>query len=154
MLPLRPAPLVKQDGADNNAGERHAAKRFMTKWRQDHPPLQCIVTADSLRSHAPPLETLQAHQLHSMVGVNEGEHASLCEQVQAAEQAGRVTSQERPERAAGLVPRFRLIHAVPLHESNADVRVNFIEYGERGPNSNSRRATKLSNHRDIPVAFS
>ena len=53
-------------------------------------------------------------------------------QVQAAEQAGRVTYYERHDRAAGVVHRFRFVNDVPLNASRADVRVNFIEYWEIG----------------------
>jgi hypothetical protein len=60
VIPLRPAPIVKQDGTEKNECERNAAKRFMAKWRQDHPPLQFIVTEDGLSSNAPHSETLHA----------------------------------------------------------------------------------------------
>jgi hypothetical protein len=115
-----------------NDGERNAAKRFVAKLRQDYPHLKCIVTDDSLSSHAPHIETLHDHGLHSILGVKEGDHAYLCAQVQAAEHAGRVTSDERHDRAAGLGQRFRLVNDVPLNASNANVRVNVIEYWERG----------------------
>jgi hypothetical protein len=132
VLPWMPEPIVNQDGTDKNDGERPAAKRVMAKLRQDHPHLKCIVTEDSLRSKAPPLEVLQDHDLHDILGVKEGDHALLFEPVQAAEPAGGVTDDERQDRAAGGVHRFRLVNDVPLHESNTDVRVNFIEDWERG----------------------
>lgn len=132
VIPLMPEPIVKQDGTDKNDCERNAAKRFITKLRQDHPHLKCIVIEDSLSSNAPHIETLQAHDLHYILGVKEGDHAFLFHQVQAAEQAGRVTYYERHDRAARLVHRFRFVNDVPLNESNADVRVNFIEYWEIG----------------------
>ena len=134
VIPLMPEALVKQDGTDKNDCERNAAKRFIAKLRQDHPHLKFIVTEDSLSSNAPHLETLQAHQLHYILGVKEGDHAFLFHQVQAAEQAGRVTYYERHDRVAGVVHRFRFVNDVPLNESNADVRVNFIEYWEIGDN--------------------
>jgi hypothetical protein len=74
------------------------------------------------------------HGLHDILGVKEGDHASLFQQGAAAEHAGRVTSSERHDRAAGLVHRFRFINDVPLHTSNAEVRVNFIEDWEIGQN--------------------
>jgi hypothetical protein len=37
-----------------------------------------------------------------------------------------------PDRAAGVVHRFRFVNDVPLNASNTDVRVNFIEYWEIG----------------------
>ena len=132
VIPLMPEPILNRDGTDKNDCERHAAKRFVAKLRQDHPHLKCIVTEDSLSSNAPHIETLQDHDLHYILGVKEGDHAYLFQQVQAAEHAGRVISYERHDRAAGLVHRFRFLNDVPLNASHAEVRVNFIEYWEMG----------------------
>ena len=130
VIPLMPEPIGRHDGTGQNDGERHAAKRFVAKLRQDHPHLKFIVTEDSLSSNAPHIETLQHYALHYILGVKEGDHAFLFQQVQVAEHAGRVTSYERHDRAAGLVHRFRFVNDVPLNASNADLRVNFIEYWE------------------------
>ena len=59
VIPLMPEPIVNHDGTDKNDCERNAAKRFITKLRQDHPHLKFIVTEDSLSSNAPHIETLQ-----------------------------------------------------------------------------------------------
>ena len=91
------------------------------------------MTEDSLSSHAPHIQTLHDHQLHYILGVKEGDHAFLFRRVQAAEDTGWVIYYERPDRAAGLVHRFRFVNDVPLNESHTDVRVNFIEYWEIGP---------------------
>src|SRR3989454_11683219 len=87
--------------------ERNAAKRFIIKLRQDHPHLKFIVTEDSLSSNAPHIETMQNHALHYILGVKEGDHGFLFQQVQEAEHAGRVTYYERHDRAAGVSHRFR-----------------------------------------------
>src|SRR6266478_1582179 len=130
VIPLMPEPIIKHDGTEKNDGERNAAKRFIAKLRQDHPHLQCIVTEDGLRSNAPHLETLHDYGCHSILGVKEGDHAYLFEQVRAAEQAGRVTYYERHDRAAGIEHQFRFVNDMPLNESRSDVRVHFIEYWE------------------------
>jgi hypothetical protein len=132
VIPLMPEPIVRHDGTSKNDCERNAAKRFVAKLRQDHPHLKFIVTEDSLSSNAPHIETLQHYALPYILGVKEGDHAFLFQQVQVAEHAGRVTSYERHDRAAGLVHRFRFVNDVPLNASNADLRVNFIEYWEVG----------------------
>ena len=132
VIPLMPEPMVNRDGTAKNDCERNAAKRFVAKLRQDHPHLKFIVTEDSLSSNAPHIETLQDHDLRYILGVKEGDHAYLFQQVKAAEQAGRVTYYERHERAAGLVHRFRFVNDMPLNASQAHVRVNFIEYWEIG----------------------
>ncbi len=130
VIPLMPEAIVKQDGTTKNDCERNAAKRFVAKLRQDHPHLKFIVTEDSLSSNAPHIETLQAYDLRYILGVKEGDHAYLFQQVQAAEHAGRVTSYERHDRARGIVHRFRFVHDVPLNASNTNIRVNYIEYWE------------------------
>ena len=132
VIPLMPEPIMNRDGTDKNDCERNAAKRFVAKLRQDHPHLKLIVTEDSLRSNAPHIAILQAYDLHSIRGGKEGDHASLSQQVQAAEHAGRVTAYERHDRAAGLGHRFRFLNDVPLNASHAEVRVNFLEDWEMG----------------------
>src|SRR5882762_1246448 len=132
VIPLMPEPIVKHDGTDKNDCERNAAKRFVAKLRKDHPHLKFIVTEDSLSSNAPHIETLQNHALHYILGVKEGDHAFLFQQVQAAEHAGRVTFYERHDRAAGVRHRFRFVNDMPLNASHPDLRINFIEYWEVG----------------------
>jgi hypothetical protein len=130
VIPLMPEPIVKQDGASKNDCERNAAKRFLTKFRQDHPHLQVIVTEDSLSSNAPHIEMLHDHAVHYLLGVKEGDHAFLFQHVAQAEQAGRVTYYERDDADKGAHHRFRFVSDMPLNESNADLRVNFIECWE------------------------
>jgi hypothetical protein len=130
VIPLMPEPIMNRDGTDKNDCERNAAKRFVAKLRQDHPHLKFIVTEDSLSSNAPHIQTLHDYDLHYILGVKEGDHGYLFQQVQAAERAGRVTLYERHDRAAGLVHRFRFLNDVPLNASHTEVRVNFIEYWE------------------------
>jgi hypothetical protein len=134
VIPLMPEPIVKQDGTEKNDCERNAAKRFIAKLRQDHPHLKFIITEDALSSNAPHIETLHDYGCHYILGVKEGDHAYLFQQVQAAEEAGRVTYYERHDRAAGVMHRFRFVNNVPLNASRADVRVDFIEYWEIGQN--------------------
>jgi hypothetical protein len=132
VIPLMPEPIGHHDGTGKNAGERNAAKRFVAKLRQDHPHLKCIVTEDSLRANAPHIETLQHYTLPYSLGGKEGDHAFVFRQIQAAEQAGRVTYYERHARAAQVLHRLRFVTDVPLHASHRDVRVNVSEYGESG----------------------
>ena len=132
VMPLMPEALVPPDGTAKKAGERQAAHRLGAKLRQDHPHRTCIVTADRLRANAPPMETRHDPALHSLLGGKAGDQAWRCTQGQAAADAGRVTEEERHDRAAGLGHRLRLGHQVPLNAATADVPVNCIAYGELG----------------------
>jgi hypothetical protein len=133
VIALMPEPIVQQDGATQNDGERHAAKRFITKLRQEHPHRKFIITEDALSSNAPHIETLHDYGCHYILGVKAGDHAYLFKQVEAATEAGGVSSYERHARAAGLVHRFRFVNDLPLNGSRKDVRVKVIEYWEVGP---------------------
>ena len=130
VIPLMPEPIVQQDGTEKNDCERNAAKRFVSKFRQDHPHLKVIVTEDSLSSNAPHIETLQEHHMHYILGVKEGDHAFLFEQVVQAERAGRVTSYDRDDPQAKVHHRFRFVSLMPLNASHPDLRVNFFECWE------------------------
>jgi hypothetical protein len=135
VLPLMPEPILKQEGTDKNDCERTAAKRFITKLRQDHPHLKLIVTEDSLSSNAPHIDVLQAHNLPYILGVKEGDHTYLFEHVAAAERTGRVTYYDRHDETTGRRHRFRFVRDGPLNASNADLRVNFLECWEWDPDS-------------------
>jgi hypothetical protein len=119
--------MMQHDGTEKNAGERKAAKRCSAQLRKDHLHLQLIGTADSLCAHAPPIETLHAYGLPSLLGVKEGDHAYLWQPGQAAGHAGQVTSDERHDRAAGGVHRVRVVHDIPLKASHPDGQGKFIE---------------------------
>jgi hypothetical protein len=132
VIPLMPAPMVKQDGTEKNDGARQAAKRCIAKRRQAHPPLKGLIPADALSSKVPHSETLHADGYPYILGVKEGDHASLFQQGQAAA-AGRGTCYARPDRAAGLVPRFRFVNAMPLKGSRTDGRGKGIADWEVSP---------------------
>jgi Transposase DDE domain len=130
VIPLMPEPIIKQDGTDKNDCERNAAKRLITKLREDHPHLKLIVTEESLSSNAPHIHVLQEHHLHYILGVKEGDHPYLFAQVEAADQAGRVTYYDRDDPQAGVHHRFRFVSDVPLNAAHAALRVNFLECWE------------------------
>lgn len=136
VIPLAPEFIQKQDGQTKNDCERNAAKRFFEKLRKDHPHLPLIVTEDGISSNAPHIKEAQKHNLHYILGVKEGDHSFLFEQVKMARDAGQSTEfeivdKENPE----MVHRFSFLNQVPLNESNQDVLVNFIEYWEVTPNN-------------------
>jgi hypothetical protein len=89
-----------------------------------------IVTEDGLSSNAPHIQVVHAHNLHDILGVKEGDQAYLFEQVAAAEQAGRVTYYDRADAQTGLRHRVRFVRDMPLNETHADLRVNFLECWE------------------------
>jgi len=135
VIPLAPEFIEKQDGQNKNDCERNAAKRFFEKLRKDHPHLPLIITEDALNPNAPHIREAQKYNLHYILGVKEGDHCFLFNQVTMARDAGQTTEfeivdEENPE----MVHRFSFLNQVPLNESNQDLLVNFIEYWEVIPN--------------------
>jgi hypothetical protein len=128
VIPLAPEPIIKQDGEQKNDCERNAAKRFMAQLRADHPDERFIITEDALSANAPHIRELKKHNLRFILGVKEGDHAFLFEQVARAHQAGQTTEYEVTRQ--DVTHRFRFINQIPLNASNQDELVNFIEYWE------------------------
>ncbi len=148
VIPLMPEPIIKQDGETKNDCERNAAKRFLHKLRQDHPHLGLIVIEDALSSNAPHIRELQDHNLHYILGVKQGDHGFLFEQVDQAEREGRVSEWEYVEEATGIRHRFRFLNGVMLNESNQDLLVNFLEYWEIHPDGRQQHFSWVS---DFPL---
>jgi hypothetical protein len=128
VIPLAPEPIIKQDGVEKNDCERNAAKRFFEKLREDYPHLPLIIIEDALSANAPHIHELKRHNLRFILGVKAGDHKYLFSHVAQAEHEGRTTEFELHE--DGITHRIRFLNDVPLNESNADVRVNFLEYWE------------------------
>jgi hypothetical protein len=128
VIPLMPEPILKQDGESKNDCERNAAKRFLAQLKQDYPDLTFTITEDALSPNAPHIRELEKHGFHYILGVKEGDHEHLFEQVALARQEGRVTEYER--RSGGVVHRFSFVNQMVLNKSNPDILVNFVEYWE------------------------
>lgn len=128
VIPLMPEPIMKQDGETKNDCERNAAKRFLARLKQDYPHLTFTITEDALSPNAPHIRELKKHKYHFILGVKEGDHEYLFEQVALARQEGRTTEFE--QREGNIVHRFSFINQVPLNKSNPDILVNLIEYWE------------------------
>jgi hypothetical protein len=131
VLPLMPEPILKQDGEAKNDCERNAARRYLEKFRAEHPNLQVIVVEDGLSSNAPHVRDLQKYGMHFILGVKEGDHAYLFEEVRRREEQDPdvewvVIHTSEPNREH----TFTIVREVPLNESNPDVRVTFLRYME------------------------
>ncbi|MCK4963233.1 MAG: hypothetical protein KAS19_12135, partial [Anaerolineales bacterium] len=130
VIPLMPEPIMKQDGETKNDCERNAAKRFLARLKQDYPKLTFTITEDALSPNAPHIRELNKHGYHYILGVKEGDHEYLFEQVALARQEERTTEFEHRE--GDIVHRFSFVNQMPLNKSNPDILVNFLEYWEVG----------------------
>ncbi len=134
VVPFAPEPIVKQDGNCKNDCERNAAKRLLTKIREEHPHLKLIVVEDALASNAPHIRLLKQLHMHFLLGVKPADHEHLFDEVIRAYEEDRMTSiqWEDPKRP-GITCEIGFTDALPLNKSNADLRVNFLQYSEHDP---------------------
>jgi hypothetical protein len=134
VIPFAPEPIIKQDGDNKNDCERNAAKRLLTKIRRDHPHLKLIVVEDALASNAPHVRLLKQLHMHFILGVKPADHEHLFEEVIKAYDEDRMTSLrwEHADRP-GVTCEIGFVHDLPLNKSNPDVRVNYLQYSEYGP---------------------
>jgi hypothetical protein len=131
VIPLPPEPIRKQDGATKNDCERNACRRWLTKFRKDHPHLKVIVVEDGLSPNGPHIRDLKAHRCHFILGVKEQDHQYLFSHLDAAVENGLALTHDMPDDTEpGVRHFFRFVNDVPLNESNQDIRVNLLEYWE------------------------
>jgi hypothetical protein len=130
VIPVRPEPIIKQDGVDKNDCERNAAKRFMAKFREDHPHLGVIIVEDGLSSNGPHIEDLQHYRLHFILGAKPGDHTALFTRMAAAAEAGTAPVLTLEDPTSGTIHHFRWLCQVPLNDSHPHLLVNFMEYWE------------------------
>jgi hypothetical protein len=136
VLALFPEMIRNEDGQTKNDCERNAARRWLPKFRRDHPHLSVIVTEDALAPNAPHIRDLQQHNCRFLLGVKPGDHALLFAYVDCADREGLVTHHERPDPVdPKITHRFRFLDEVPLNRSNLDVLVSFVEYWQIDPNA-------------------
>jgi hypothetical protein len=131
VIVLPPETIRKQDGETKMDCERNAVRRFLGKLRQDHPHLQFIVNEDALSSNGPHIENLEAHNLHYILGVKEGDHQFLFQYVDNAVAGGEameltVSKQD----SSHLTHAFRVVFNAPLNKTHRNKRVTFVEYWE------------------------
>jgi len=131
VIPFMPEMILKQDGETKNDCERNAARRFLEKFRKDHPNLQVIVAEDALSPNAPHIRDLQAYDMHFILGVKPGDHAFLFDRVEQAVKAGKAMefTMDDPSNPK-LGHYFRFVNGVALNQSNQDLPVNVLEYWE------------------------
>ncbi len=139
VIPMAPEPIIKQDGDNKNDCERNAAKRLLRRIRQEHPHLSLIVVEDSLASNAPHIRELMDLDMHFILGVKPGDHEYLFNQVLHEFEEDRVTILSwQKEDEKDVLCEIAFVHDLPINESNQDVRINFLQYMEFGPDGERR----------------
>src|ERR1700678_2227022 len=77
VVPVCPESIKNVDGSTKNDCERAAMKRFLIKFREDHPKLKTILLTDALHSTLPNLDLLEKMNMNYIMSVKPGSHETL-----------------------------------------------------------------------------
>lgn len=140
VIPLAPEPIVKQDGDCKNDCERNASKRLLTRIRDEHPHLDVIVVEDGLASNAPHIRLLKSLRMHFILGAKPDDHEHLFDEAMKAAEEDRVTSivwndPKNPD----VLCEISFVENLPLNKTHPNLRVNFLQYIEYGPDGHERK---------------
>lgn len=139
VIPLAPEPIHRQDGQQKNDCERNAARRWLRRFRKDHPHLPVIITEDALSSNAPHIRDLKAARVHFILGVKRGDHQYLFDQLIERIEADQVETFEEVDAGTSVSDNYLFAEGLSLNESNRAERVNLLRYveidagGQEGP---------------------
>ena len=140
VIPFAPEPIVKQDGDNKNDCERNASKRLLRKIREEYPYLPLIVVEDGLASNAPHIRLLKDLNMRFLLGAKPDDHEHLFEELAKAHEDDRVTTISWDhEKDVDVLCEVSFLHDLPLNKSNPDLRVNFLQYIEYGPDTHRRK---------------
>lgn len=148
VVPLIPEPIRRDDGATKNDCERNAAKRFLEKFRVEHPHLKAIVTEDALSPNGPHIDLLRRLDLRFILSVKPDDHVFLWDKVDEAVDGGQAFEFDCPDPYDPKIHHyFRFANDLPLNKSRQDLRVNFLEYWQDSP----KRTMSFSWVTDFPI---
>jgi hypothetical protein len=150
VIPLALEPIIQQDGQTKNDCERNATRRWLKRFRQEHPQLPVIVVEDALSANAPHLRDLREARVHYIIGVKPGDHVFLFEHLRRVYEAGQMQLLTRHDPTTGLVHHFRFCNGAPLNESNPDALVNVLEYWEIDADGNVQHFSWITDFLLVP----
>jgi hypothetical protein len=133
VIPLAPEPIIQQDGHTKNDCERNATRRWLKKFREEHPHLRAIVVEDALSANAPHLNDLAEARVRYIIGVKPGDHTFLFEHLRGRDETGQMQVLTLVDPVTNILHHFRFCNGTPLNESNSNVLVNVLEYWEVHP---------------------
>jgi hypothetical protein len=130
VLPLIPEPITRADGNTKNDCERNAAKRLLTRLRQNYPDHPFVIVQDALSATGPQIKLLKELNFSYILGAKEGDHATLFEAIAAHREEETLDGRVDTDTKRGTTRIYHFKNNVVLNKSHPDLTVNFIEYIE------------------------
>lgn len=149
VIPFAPEFIRIQDGAQKQDCEINAGLRAIARLRSDHRQLPAVVLGDALYATERFITALDDRNFSYIVGVKEGSHKKLFENIAGLRDGDRLETKEvTTENGERYV--YEWVHDVELFDTESAPTVNFIEFQKF--NSAGKRTVRFSWVTDLPIA--
>jgi hypothetical protein len=129
VIPLKPEPIIKQDGSSKNDCEINAVKRLLSDVRKDHSQLKITMVADGLYGKSTIIDMCRDLKYDFIIGAKPGDHVHLFEQFNSLNKSKDTNKLEIIEN--GVERTFEFVNNLELNKSNPDVKINFLFFVEK-----------------------
>jgi hypothetical protein len=143
VLPFAPEAITRRDGESKNDCEREASKRLLRRLKQEYPQLKAVIVEDSLSGNGPHIKLLKELGYRFIIGVKEGDHEGLFEQVHEKLMGGEMEEFEEIDEA-GISRGFRFVNGLELNKTHPDTVVNYLDYWEIHPTGKTLNFTWIT----------
>lgn len=136
VIPLMGEPIVKQEGQTKYDCELNALKRFLAKFREDHPKLKVVIVADALYATGHLIKILNMYDIRFIINVKPKRHKMLFNIVKIKDGLGEVSHYNEQKIIGQKIIKtrninYQYINKVPVdNKSSIELKVNFLEYWE------------------------
>jgi hypothetical protein len=135
VIPVCPEAIVRQDGVTKNDSERAAMKRFLIKFREDHPKLKTIFLGDALHSTLPNINELEKLQMSFIMSVKPGSHETLFKGIEKWDELNKIRTVVVEDEIGDKVKKkrireYRFTNGILLRNSDVSRSVNFLDFVE------------------------
>ena len=137
VIPICPEPIMKEDGKAKNDCERNATERLLKDFRREHPHLPVVLVEDALAANGPHLKLLKQLDISFITVVKPDGNQSLFNWVNDFNWGEKEDKDKSQGEFCficeeGKEHRFRFVNGVPINDTHAEFKVNFLEYWSTG----------------------
>jgi hypothetical protein len=130
IIPFMPEQIVNADGASKQDCELNAAKRFVTKLREDFPQLGLMIGGDALFSRQPLITDVLKSNMHYLFAAKPTDHKYMMKWLDDHGQLSGVNFTDEK----GREHQYEWMNEVPLHGGKESIEVNYLRCTISGKN--------------------
>ena len=127
VIPLMPEEIRNEDGTTKQDCEINAGKRFIRRFKKDHPHMKATIGGDGLDSKQPFIECVREEGMNYIFVAKPDDHKIMLEWIGEQKQLGEVKT-KRVDDDKGRTHVYEWINQVPLNGNDDFILVNFFSY--------------------------